>query len=406
MVIKMNNKKLEINSIYCGDCVDVLRKFPPESVDLVYLDPPFFSNRNYEIIWGNGAELRSFQDRWKGGISSYIEWMSDRIEPMRTILKPTGSIYLHCDWHAGHYLKVMMDKIFDKKNFRNELVWFYKTGGASKKYFSRKHDTVFFYSKSDKYKFNHQKEKSYLSHKYGFKNVEIKKDDRGYYTNVGCRDVWDIAALRGNQPETLGYPTQKPEKLLERIIKASSNKGDIVLDPFLGGGTTTAVAHKLGRKWIGIDVSPIGCEVAKRRMEGIGATNVKIVGMKTIPQLRQMSPFAFQKWVCEKLAGTSSSSRTADGGIDGMTRDGIPIQVKQSMGVGVNVVRNFESAMRENKKRTGIIVAFSFTRGAYEKASKLKLEDNINIKLTEVSKLFGVLKKSSPFKKYIEPKNE
>ena len=147
-----------------------------------------------------------------------------------------------------------MDAVFGHKNFRNEIVWFYKTGGVSKRWFGRKHDTILFYSKSDKYAFYPQKEKSYLSHKYGFSNIQIQEDKQGYFTMVGMRDVWDIPALRGNQPETTGYPTQKPLAVYERVIEASSRKGDIVLDPFCGCATIPVAAERLGRQWIGIDI--------------------------------------------------------------------------------------------------------------------------------------------------------
>ena len=235
---------VEARTLYCADNLQQLIDFPSECVDLIYLDPPFFSNRLYEVIWGDEAEVRSFEDRWEGGIQVYINWMKERMFELQRVLKPTGSIYLHCDWHAGHYLKVMMDEIFGYKSLQNEIVWFYKTGGTSKRHFSRKHDTILFYTKGTNYTFKPQKEKSYLAHKYGFSNVTIEEDEGGWYTEVGMRDVWDIPALRGNQPEAMGYPTQKPEALLERMILASTNKGDLVMDPFCGCGTTIAVAQR------------------------------------------------------------------------------------------------------------------------------------------------------------------
>ena len=138
--------KLE-NVIYCGDNLTWLKKFPDKCIDLIYLDPPFFSNKNYEVIFNDGEEIRSFEDRWKGGINHYIEWMRDRVFELHRVLKDTGSFYLHCDWHASHYLKVMCDDIFGYNNFQNEIVWHYKTGGLSKKRFARKHDILLFYLK-------------------------------------------------------------------------------------------------------------------------------------------------------------------------------------------------------------------------------------------------------------------
>ncbi len=207
-------------------------------------------------------------------MGAFMCFMAVRLLAMRRLLKPTGSIYLHCDPTASHYLKAVMDAIFGWKQFRNEVIWYYKTGGTSKKWFGRKHDVILFYAKSPKCLFNPLKEKSYLSHQYGFKNIEIFKDEKGPYTKVGMRDVWDIPALRGNQPEmkSAGYPTQKPLALYERIIRAGSDGGGggVVLDPFCGCATTCVAAEKLGRQWVGIDIWDRVHEVILRRLEAEG----------------------------------------------------------------------------------------------------------------------------------------
>ena len=154
------------------------------------------------------------------------------------------------------------------RNCRNEIVWLYKTGGTSKRWFSRKHDTILFYSKSDRYTFHPQQEKSYLTHRYGFANIDIQQDARGYYRLAAMRDVWDIPALRGNQPEAVGYPTQKPLALYERIIRASSNPGDILLDPFCGSGTTAAGGRAAGSdSWIAMDIWDGACDTLCGRLE-------------------------------------------------------------------------------------------------------------------------------------------
>ncbi|GAI73363.1 unnamed protein product, partial [marine sediment metagenome] len=142
------------NILYCGDNLEILATMDKESVDLIYIDPPFFSNRYYEIIWGDEAEIRSFEDRWEGGINVYVDWMKERVMELHRVLKPTGSMYLHCDWHAGHYLKVMCDEIFGTNNFRNEIIWCYRGAGYPKKDFGRRHDTILRYSKADDYTFN------------------------------------------------------------------------------------------------------------------------------------------------------------------------------------------------------------------------------------------------------------
>jgi adenine-specific DNA methylase len=189
--------------------------------------------------------------------------------------------------------------------------------------------------------------------------------------------------------ERLGYPTQKPEALLKRIIEASSNKNDIVLDPFVGGGTTPVVAHQLGRKWIAIDVSPIACTKTKDRLIKVGATNIRTIGApKTIKELKQLSDWQFQNWIIDRIGGVPSSKKTDDKGVDGytfMARE--PIQVKQSENIGRNIVDNFQTAMRRKHKAKGYIVAFSFGKGAYEEAARAKLEDGMDIKLVRVDEM-------------------
>lgn len=246
-------------------------------INLIYIDPPFFTGADFTVRTKLGEdevgkepsiiEERAYKDMWSGGIASYLNYMYERLILMRELLAENGSIYVHLDWHVGHYVKVMMDEIFGYENFVNEIVWFYKTGGVpEKKGFSRKHDILLFYSKSEVLIFNPIKEKSYLMYKYGFSNIEIKKDEQGHYTEVFARDVWDIPALRGNQPERIDFDTQKPEDLLKRIILASSNPGDIVADFFCGSGTTLAVAEKLGRRWIGCDLSKFAIQITRKRL--------------------------------------------------------------------------------------------------------------------------------------------
>jgi DNA modification methylase len=256
------------NKLICGDNLEELAEMDKESVDLIYIDPPFFSNRNYEIIWGDEAEVRSFDDRWEGGINVYVDWMKQRVMELHRVLKPSGSFYLHCDWHAGHYLKVMCDEVFGYNNFQNEIVWEYQTGGATSIRFSRKHDNIFFFTKSDKWHFypdeiqERRTEKS-LARAQNPKGARISATDE--FKNP--TDVFHIQALNPMAKERLNYPTQKPEALLERVIKASSNKGDIVLDAFCGSGTALAVAEKLGRHWIGIDISPSAIALIKNRFK-------------------------------------------------------------------------------------------------------------------------------------------
>ena len=273
-------------TLFHGDNLVFLRAMNSESVDLTATDPPFNKGRDFHATPDSLAAGAKFQDRWSwekdvheswvdqitddhprlmeainsarnahsDGMGAYLCFMAVRLLAMHRVLKTTGSIYLHCDPTASHYLKAVMDAIFGWRNFVNEILWLYKTGGMSKRWFGRKHDNILLYAKSRKYIFNPLKEKSYLAHKYGFTNVKILQDKNGHYTMVGMRDYWDIPALRGNQPEQVGYPTQKPVALYERMIRASSNENDIVLDPFVGCATTLVAAEHLRRRWVGIDI--------------------------------------------------------------------------------------------------------------------------------------------------------
>jgi len=390
------------NTIYCGDCKEVLSKFPDECVDLIYLDPPFFSNKHYEVIWGDGYELRAFSDRWLGGINHYITWMQERVFQCHRILKRTGSIYLHCDIHANHYLRKMMDELFDSNNFRNEVYWHYynKMHDYRKKMFPKSTDTLLFYVKDEKsdYTFNlleelREKPIKQLKRKKVKGRMVNVKDEKGHVV-YRIRDkrvidnVWRISMLQpADRTQRYGYPTQKPEALLERVINASSKPMDIVLDPFCGCGTAIAVAHKLGRQWIGIDVSPTACDLMERRMRSLNISP-NVVGMPlSEADLRKISDTDFQNWVVKRLFGRVSARKSGDMGIDGYTFEGNPIQVKQSDDIGRNVIDNFETAMRRKKATKGVIVAFSFGKGAYEEIARAKINDGLEIKVIIIKEL-------------------
>ena len=392
---------MEVNAIYEGDNLEILSKFPDKSVNLIYADPPFFSNRHYEVIWHDGSEIRSFQDRWKGGIEHYISWMEPRLRECHRVLKDTGTIYLHCDWHANAHLRILMDKIFREKNFRNEIIWCYRGAGYPKKDFGKRHDTIFRYSRTNKYIFNlnaireeyAEATKERFKHYIG--NVRRSGDFGAQKLNpLGKQpdDWWQIQPIAPSARERLGYPTQKPLLLLEKIIKASSNKGDIVLDPFCGCGTTLVSSQKLGRRWIGIDVSPTACKLMAKRMRKELALTAKLVkGAVDLRYVQKLAPFEFQNWVVvDKFLGTVSDKKSGDMGIDGFTPQitgGYPIQVKQSKGVGRNVIDNFQPAMDRVKKKKGYIVAYSFGRGAYEESARVKNQKGLEIILRNVKEL-------------------
>ena len=375
-----------------------------ESVDLIYIDPPFFTNKNYEIIWGDEAEISSFEDRWEGGINVYIEWMKERILELYRVLKPSGSFYLHCDWHASHYLKVMCDDVFGYNNFRNEIIWHYRRWPAKQRNFQRMHDIILFYSKKHADNtFNEFLEglsKGTLK-RWGGKKSKVEFHEKVRLVTQMTEensmgrprdDVWDIPVINSQAKERLGYPTQKPEILLERIISTSSNKDDVVLDAFCGCGTALVMAQKLGRSWIGLDISPSAVALIKNRFAkmGVGEKDYDVTGMpQQVNDLKSFKPFDFQYWVVNEMHGTPSPKKIGDMGIDGLSfLNHHPIQVKQSESVGRNVVDNFETALRRYYKTTkkemvGYIVAFSFTKGTREEVARAKKE-GLKIELIKV----------------------
>lgn len=438
---------VDTGTLYCGDNLKRLRRFPDECVDLVYLDPPFFSNRNYEVIWGDEAEVRSFEDRWEGGMNHYSGWMRDRIIEMHRVLKPNGSIYLHCDPHASHHLKVMMDDVFGMGKFRNEIVWKRTSGHSDSSRYGSVHDSILYYAKGENptwnkiyqaydeayvrqyYRYQDHDGRRWMSgdlsaaglsgggYDYEWKGItrtwrvpestmeRLEQENRIYYTRnriprlkryldesqgLPVQDVWsDVEALRSWHQERLGYPTQKPEALLKRIIDASSNPGDVVLDPFCGCGTTVAVAQLSGRDWIGIDISPTAVEIMNARLEKLGATGIETVGVpRTEAELRKLKPFEFQNWIIRRVDGTHSPKKTGDMGIDGFSfLERAPIQVKRSDRVGRNVVDNFETAVERYGVNRGYVVAFSFTRGAREEAARARNAKGLEIDLVTVEEL-------------------
>ncbi|OOV34160.1 hypothetical protein BV61_03300 [Candidatus Synechococcus spongiarum LMB bulk15M] len=288
-------------TIWTGDNLGIMRGMNSASVDLIYLDPPFNSNANYAAPIGSQAAGAEFKDTWtlqelditwldlieakhpplsrvihasmKDSDKSYLIYMAVRLLEIHRLLKPAGSIYLHCDPTMSHYLKIMMDAIFGQRKFKNEVIWSYRTGGVSKRYFARKHDVLLFYA-ADEATFNMQTEKAYTKAKnrkpglvnYGAGGAMFYEDEDGVYNLVAMRDVWEVPYVNSQAKERTGYPTQKPLRLLQRIIRASSNEGDMVLDPFCGCATACIAAQTENRQWAGIDISSKATELVQQRM--------------------------------------------------------------------------------------------------------------------------------------------
>jgi len=434
------------NKIICGDCLEVLKKIESETVDLIYLDPPFSSNKNYTGIWDKTKEELSFDDsHWDEGVKGYIKWLRERVDQCFRVLKPTGSLYLHCDWHASHYIKVMLDeftKKYDSK-FQNEIIWYYKGRGMQKNRFQRKHDIIFFYSKSKKFNFYGDNilvplDPKHISRynktdKDGKKYALIKKKNSNSYSKIYLKDgiiptdVWDIPFIHGK--ESIGYPTQKPEKLLERIIKAASNNGDIVLDPFCGCGTTLSVSAQLGRKFIGIDEIRMAIKVMDNRLREIrNWTESRYLSAKVdirpfewetifpggINNIKKYNWRNFQDWVCEKL-GAIKGKRGPDGGIDGTTTTNVAIydviekrlialppetliQSKHfsKAKVGEPYLKKFESTIRQKNKIEGIMVSWEFAKTTKQYVSEAK-ERGISIYCVKAEWLHKQPTPTSPY---------
>ncbi|MDE0021395.1 MAG: DNA methyltransferase [Candidatus Poribacteria bacterium] len=362
----------DANTLYYGDCLGWMREWEDNCVDLIYLDPPFNSNANYNVLFGtagNGqAQYRAFNDTWhwdseaeyryaryekatalrarkaivglfhiygRSGMLAYITYMAERLEEMRRILKSTGSIYLHCDSYASHALKHLMDAIFGCANFRNEIVWCY-TGPAAprQRQFSRKHDTIFWYSMGKTWTFNVDSvrvpHKDGAPHLGGFGSGMDRSETQRYGRLGKIPETW-WAETHGNGLTTasrqrnqyLGYPTQKPLALLERIIKASSNEGGIVLDPFCGCGTAVDAARRLNRRWMGIDISSFAIDLIKQRR--LKDETIPVAGspadLSSARKLAAEKPFDFESWAIMRLPGMAPNTKqVADGGVDGRGR--------------------------------------------------------------------------------------
>jgi len=322
------------NRLFFGDCLHVMRMLP-ESIDLIYIDPPFFSGRNYNLLFGDKNEVRSFSDIWEGGMPGYIIWLNARLYEMKRLLKPTGSIFVHLDWHAAHYVKCEMDRIFGYENFVSEIVWQRVTIHGDAKRFANVHDVLLWYSESERPKhfpqYAEHSDKYIESHYTGIdsdgrryqldnatasgqgparifagkklepppgthwrwsqENIdEYIASGRIIFTKTGkprykryldqskgviIGSIWtDIPPVNSQAQERIGYPTQKPEQLLHRIISSATEKDDVVADFFCGGGTTLAVAQKLGRRWIGCDISRVAVALTADRIARILAPSL------------------------------------------------------------------------------------------------------------------------------------
>ena len=275
------DNKLVLSSLVRGPMRDEIEK--NGGVKLIYIDPPFDVGANFnttikvgdeEVVKeASGLEEMAYRDTWGRGADSFISMLYERLLLMKDLLTDDGSIYVHCDWRVNSYIRLIMDEVFGKDNFQNEIIWHYPSMSRSNRFFPRKHDTIMFYAKNKDYIFNDNN--PFVREKYAESTISRSQyaagfnNDQANYLKSDTKlvdTIWKISHLKGL--ESIGYPTQKPEKLLERVISASSNEGDIVCDFFCGSGTTLSVAEKLGRKWIGSDLGKFGIHTTRKRMIG------------------------------------------------------------------------------------------------------------------------------------------
>jgi DNA modification methylase len=470
--------------VYCGDNLDQLRRLPDACVDLVYIDPPFNSSRNYEVFWEEKREKRAFDDRHES-TQAYIDFMRPRCVELSRVLKPSGSFYYHCDWHASHYVKVLLDQILGEANFINEIIWkrqsSHNDAKQGSRHLGRVHDTILLYGKGKETTFNHlyrPYDPEYVENFYRFIEPEsgrrFQLGDLGapgggapakgnpHYEFMGVTRWWrysetnmrrlhnegriiqtqpgtvprlkryldegkgvplgsvwdDIGPVQGGARERTGYPTQKPLKLLERIIEISSSEGDIVLDAFCGCGTALVAAQSKGRQWIGIDVSPTACRVMAKRLrdacgiaesEALWRSNRGFV-VRDLPwtedRLRKLPPFEFENWAVVALGGLPNVTQVGDMGIDGrifpvssvpakrgagdrfaFMDDWFPVQVKQKEKAGRPDIDSFEAMMIREDRPIGYFVAFGYTADAEREVRRFLQSSGREIRLFSVTEL-------------------
>ena len=473
--LSMKGALVDTEVIYCGDNLDQLKRLPDNCVDLIYIDPPFNSNRNYEVFWGETKERRSFEDRHES-TQAYIEYMRPRCIELGRVLKNTGSFYYHCDWHASHYVKVMLDEIMGENNFINEIIWkrqsSHNDAKQGSRHLGRVHDTILLYAGRGDFKFEHlykPYDPEYIEAFYRYTEegtgrryrlgditapgggAESKRNP--YYEFLGVKRYWryseermnelyregriiqtkpgrvpqfkryldegkgtplgsvwdDIGPLQGAGKESLGYPTQKPLKLLERILEISSKHGDVVLDAFCGCGTALVAAQRLKRRWIGIDISPTACRVMAKRLAdrdicafpeneelwAIGRGFIVRDLPWTAEKLREIPPFEFENWAVIALGGRKNKVQVGDKGIDGrifpvsaldqvrkneadelnLSERFYAMQVKQKDKAGRPDIDAFETAMRRAKCEKGIFVCFDYSADALREIQRFFVEE-------------------------------
>lgn len=437
---KMPKRKitLSVNTIYCADNLHILKTFPNESIDMIYIDPPFNTGSVRRArAWDEEVQGLEYYDSFGNGMMSYVEFMKERLQHMYRILKDDGSLLVHLDYRSVHYIKKELDIIFgqgqcDKgaKHLINEIIWCYNdpAGGKGGNFFQRKHDTILWYYKNGQRTFNLPRqqlsestlkryrpyfEKGKLSYR------RLKETNPGVFTKLksvpeNLDEIWidekkgapmtdwwdDIPPIKkkggAQKSEYIGYPTQKPLELLERIITMCTKKNDIVADFFCGCGTTISAAQKLGRCWIGVDASKKAAQTMRKRM--IRDHNLTIdestIEKATLEKIFAMPPLEFEKTMVHYLGGVHVGNHN-DNGVDGYIADtGEPIQVKQYKPSRDEFDKFYKHL---KKKGEGSYIAYDFTTGIKEEVKRMKNEEGIECRLYTVGNILEI-----PRKEYLD----
>ena len=358
---------------YIGDCLDILRTITSESVDLIYIDPPFFTQKIHRLITRDGSATFSLRDIWDND-RSYADFIYQRVTLARDALKPSGSLFFHCDKSAAHIIRLILDKVFTPENFQSEIVWYFKRWSNSKRGLLSSHQTIFFYSKTADFKFNtlyqeyspstnidqimQRRVRDGRNKSVYARNETGKVIGNGNKKGVPLSDVWEMPFLNPKAKERIGYPTQKPILLMSRIIKIVTDEGDVVLDPFCGSGTTLVAARLLGRNSIGIDISEEAIELTKSRLDNPVVTDSALFA-KGADSYRQHAADA-----SAHLTGIEYLPVHRNKGIDGLLKqeiDGLPtfIRVQRDGETIAETITALTKAARNKGDCSLVVVATS-----------------------------------------------
>lgn len=482
--------KPDLNKLYYGDNLDVLpQHVANESVDVVYLDPPFNSKATYNVFLRDEAgvaassQVVAFGDTWrwsyetdglydsirsdspdrvvnaveglfgilgKCDLMAYVVMMTPRLLQLRRVLKSSGVLLLHCDPTASHYLKVLLDSIFGQEQFRNEIVWSYKRWTASRKVLPRLHDVILFYSKSDNYHFQvptvpntDPNASQYVSAKDAtgktivLRGADGKAVKRTVANDIQVGDVWEIPLLSPVSKERLGYPTQKPRRLLERVLKATTKPGFVVLDPFCGCGTTVDAAQGLGLGWIGVDISYLAVDLIDKRLrdrygKAIEGSYEIIGNPKDLAGARALATqnkFDFERWAVSLVNGQPNDKQVGDKGSDGVIRiptdnprksDRVIVSIKGGQQLVRSMVDQLAGALGTHGSPAGVLITLeeptrgmrdaaatagtylnTFTKRPYPRVQVMTVQELLDGKVPDLPPVLNPYKKAA--RAFIEP---